>query len=126
MSDYNPDPRPDPRFDPRAPYDRYGIDNRFNQTWEPEEGRSTYAVIALLTAVALVGGFLFFASPQPNDQQAEVPRTNTTTPLEQPAPAPSPAQTQGQDQAPTRLPAAPPEGPIQTPPDSVTPTNPQR
>lgn len=122
MSDYNPDPRPDPRFDPRAPYDRYGIDSRYNQTWEPVEGRSNYAFIGLLAAVALVGGFLFFASPQPNDQQAETPRTNTTTPLEQPAPA----QTPGRDQAPTRLPAAPPEGPIRTPPDSVTPANPQR
>lgn len=116
MSDYNPDPRPDPRFDPRAPYDRYGIDNRFNRTWEPDEGRSTYAVIALLAAVALVGGFLFFASPQPSDQQAEVPPASMTTP----------AQIPGQDPAPTRLPAAPPEGPIQTPPDQVTPTNPQR
>lgn len=114
MSDYNPDPRQDPRFDPRAPYDRYGIDNRYNQTWEPDEGRSNYAFIALLAAVALVGGFLFFASPQPNDQQAETPPASMTTP----APAP--------EQAPTRLPAAPPEGPIQTPPDQVTPTNPQR
>lgn len=114
MSDYNPDPWPDPRLDPRldprAPYDRYGIDNRFNRTWEPEEGRSTYAVIALLAAVALVGGFLFFASPQPSNQQAETPPASMTTPTP----------------APTRLPAAPPEGPIQTPPDQVTPSNPQQ
>lgn len=110
MTDYNPDPRPDPRS-PRDRYnDRYGLNERFDPSYEAVDGRSNYAFIALLAAVALVGGFLFFASAQPNDQQAETPPASMTTP----APAP------------TRLPAAPPEGPIRTPPDQVTPTNPQR
>ncbi|WP_296340204.1 hypothetical protein [Reyranella sp.] len=124
MTDYNPDPRLDPRS-PRDRYaDKYGLNERFDPSYEAVDGRSNYAFIALLAAVALVGGFLFFASPQPNDRQAETPPASMTTPA--PAPAQTPAQAPGQDQAPTRLPAAPPEGPIQTPPDSVTPTNPQR
>ena len=116
MTDYNPDPR--------MPRDRYTLNERYGDLYDRPEGGSSYAFVALLAAVALVGGFLFFASPQPNTQQAEVPRTNMTAPLEQPAPAP--AQTGTQNQAPARLPAAPPEGPIQTPADRVTPTNPQR
>lgn len=113
MSDYNPDPRrPDP----------YGTTPRHEYT-EVTTGRSTYAVVALLAIVAVVGGVLMFSGPQqPTDPQAQVPATPAPAPTTAPTLAPTPAPAE----APTRLPAAPPEGPIQTPPDAVTPTNPQR
>lgn len=81
MSDYIPDPR---RTDP------YGTTPRYEYT-EDTTGRSTYAVVALLGIVALVGGVLMFTGPrQPADQQAQVPPTTMTAPLKQPAPAPAP------------------------------------
>jgi hypothetical protein len=90
MSDYSPDPRrPDP----------YGTAPRYQYT-EVREGRSTYAVVALLSIAALVGGVLMFSgSQQPADQQAQVPPTPMTTPAPTPvAPAPvapaTPANTQ--------------------------------
>lgn len=82
MSDYIPDPR--------RP-DRYGATPRYEYT-EDTTGRSSYAVVALLGIVALVGGVLMFTGPkQPADQQAQVPPTTMTAPLERPAPAPTPA-----------------------------------
>lgn len=84
MSDYSPDPR---RTDP------YG-QPRYEYT-EVTEGRSTYAVVALLGIVALVGGVLMFTGPNnPADQQAQapitqVPPTTMTSPLERPMPAPA-------------------------------------
>jgi len=78
MSDYIPDPR---RHDP------YGTQNRFEYT-EDMGGRSNYAFVALLAIVALIGGVLFFAKPQPADQQAQVPVPTVTKPMGQPeAPA---------------------------------------
>lgn len=84
MSDYIPDPRrpdplrPDPlRPDPSNPYRNTA---RYEYT-EDREGRSSYAVVALLGIVALVGGVLMFTGPQqPADQQAQMPPTTTTPP----------------------------------------------
>lgn len=86
MSDYIPDPR---RVDPTDPYRNTA---RYEYT-EDTTGRSSYAVVALLGIVALVGGVLMFTGPkQPADQQAQVPPPiSMTTPLEQPAPARTPA-----------------------------------
>lgn len=81
MSDYNPDPR--------RP-DLYGTPNRFEYT-EDMGGRSNYAFIALLAIVALVGGVLFFAKPQPADQQAQAPAPTVTAPITQPAVPATPA-----------------------------------
>jgi hypothetical protein len=101
MSDYIPDPRrPDPlRTDP------YGTTPRYEYT-EVNEGRSTYAVVALLGIVALVGGVLMFTGPQqPADQQAQVP--TTAPPIERTTPAPA--------ERTMPAPAARPEAPIGTP-----------
>lgn len=107
MSDYIPDPRrPDP----------YGTTPRYEYT-EINEGRSTYAVVALLGIVALVGGVLMFTGPQnPADQQAQVPLTTTTAPLERPMPGPAPA---ARPEAPT---PANPTAPLAP----VAPANPQQ
>lgn len=85
MSDYSPDPR---RTDPN------GTTPRYEHTDEPTGRRSSYAVVALVGIAALVGGLLMFTGPkQPADQQAQMPPTSMTTPLERPAPAPAPAVT---------------------------------
>lgn len=76
MSDYMPDPR--------RP-EKYGTNDRFEYTYEPVSGRSNFAFVALLAAVALVGGLLFFATPRPSDQQAMEPPATQTAPT--PAPA---------------------------------------
>lgn len=70
--------------DPRRP-DKYGHHDRFQDTYEPVNGRSNFAFVALLAAVALVGGLLFFATPPPSDQQAMEPPATQTAPT--PAPA---------------------------------------
>ena len=72
-----------------------------------------YLVGGVLVVLFLIAGLMFIypgSAPGERNEQARQPdRTiDAATP------------------APTRLPVAPPEGPIQTPPDSVTPTNPQR
>ncbi|MEI7871278.1 MAG: hypothetical protein WCK95_04115 [Alphaproteobacteria bacterium] len=88
MTDYNPDPRrPDP----------YGTQPRYEYT-EDRGGRSSFALLALLAIVAVVGGVLYFVEPKPADQQAQVPVPTQTAPMatpgERPAlpvtPAPSP------------------------------------
>lgn len=80
MSDYIPDPRrPDP----------YGTTPRYEYT-EDTTGRSSYAAVALLAIVALVGGVLMFSGPQqPSDQQAQVPPTTPPTTMTTPAPTPA-------------------------------------
>lgn len=81
MSDYISDPRrPDP----------YGTQRRFEYT-EDMGGRSNYAFVALLAIVALIGGVLFFAKPQPTDQQAQVPVPTVTQPMGQPTASEAPA-----------------------------------
>ena len=102
MSDYIPDPR---RTDP------YGTPPRYEYT-EDATGKSTYAVVALLGIVALVGGVLMFTGPQqPADQQAQLPPTTTTAPIDQPLPRPTPA-------APAQRPAP------ATPPADMAPATP--
>ena len=60
MSDYIPDPR--------RPENRY---NNYDYTADTSS-RSGFAL------VALVGGFLVFAKPQPADQQAQAPAPDKT------------------------------------------------
>jgi hypothetical protein len=96
MSDYNPDPR--------RPENRY---TNYDYTGETRN-RSGFALVALLAIVALVGGFLVFARPQPADQQAQAPDRTMTTPN-------------------TNLPNAQP-GTLAVPPKppAATPANPQQ
>jgi hypothetical protein len=88
MSDYIPDPRQKP--DP--------LNYRAEYTYEPVGGRSSFALLGILAAFALIGGLLFFGSGQrPNDQQAMEPPAVTQTPTPatpaNPAPAnPAPAK----------------------------------
>jgi hypothetical protein len=84
MSDYNPDPRSHP--------DRYGLHNRYDYTLEPSGSgeRSTYALVGMLAVIALIGGVLFFANPNPADQQqAQQPAPTQQTPAATPTPAPA-------------------------------------
>jgi len=68
MSDYNPDPR---HTDPSRDYDY--ADSGSN--------RAGYVLLAVLAGVALVGGYLYFSSPQlHNDQQAQMPDRTMTAP----------------------------------------------
>jgi hypothetical protein len=63
MSDYNPDPRlPDPRLN-----DPYRTHRRGEYTEDTSE-RSSFAFIALLAIVALVGGVAMFAQPKPAER----------------------------------------------------------
>jgi len=72
MSDYTPDPRqrPDP------------LNYRAEYTYEPVGGgRSSFALLGILAALALIGGLLFWGSSnRPNDQQAMEPPAATTLP----------------------------------------------
>lgn len=89
MSDYNPDPR--------YGTDRYGTHNRYDYSMEPSTGtseRSTYALIGMLAVFALIGGVLFFANPDPADQQqAQQPAPTQQAPAATPAATPTPAPT---------------------------------
>lgn len=79
MSDYSPDPRqrPDP------------LNYRAEYTYEPVgDGRSGFALVGILAALALIGGLLFFGSGnRPNDQQAMQPPPAVTDVPATPAPA---------------------------------------
>ena len=96
MSDYNPNinpgPGPEGRYDYRDPNDG--------------GGRGGYVMLAVLAAVALVGGLLYFGTPD-NDQQAQAPETTMT--------APAAPDTQGGPATPMR-PATPAPGAPATPP----------
>jgi hypothetical protein len=82
MSDYIPDPRSRP-----------GSNDRFEYSYEPASTRSSFALVGLLTVLALIGGVLFFGADRPNDQQAMEPPAAATTPSPatpaNPAPAPA-------------------------------------
>ena len=69
MSDYIPDPR-------RPEHNKFGD---YDYMAEPS-GRSSFALVALLGIAAVIGGFLYFGGPKPNDQQAQTPPTTMTTP----------------------------------------------
>ena len=95
MSDYIPnDPPRDPR-DPRG-YDRNG-----NARFEPvEPGRGPYILLAILVAIAMVGGLLYFnGGPRQGADVATMPDRTTTLPATPslpgttvtPAPTPEPA-----------------------------------
>lgn len=80
MSDYSPDPRqrPDP------------LNYRPEYTYEPVGGRSSFAVMGLVAALALIGGLLFFGwGDRPNDQQAMQPPPAVTDVPATPTPAPA-------------------------------------
>ena len=72
MSDYMPDQRSRP--------DKYGTHDRFEYTYEPVSGRSSFALVGVLVALALIGGLLFFGSTgnRPNDLQAGEPAATST------------------------------------------------
>ena len=69
MSDYIPDPR-------RPEHNKFGD---YDYQAEPSD-RSNFALVALLGIAAVIGGFLYFGGPKPNDQQAQVPPTTMTAP----------------------------------------------
>ncbi len=83
MSDYIPDPRQKP--DP--------LNYRAEYTYEPVGGRSSFALLGILAAFALIGGLLFFGSSKgPSDQQAMEPTATQTAPAKPGMPAtPAPA-----------------------------------
>lgn len=86
MSDYIPDPRQRP--DPLNYHAEY--------TYEPVGGRSSFALLGILAAFALIGGLLFFGSSKgPSDQQAMEPTSTQTAPATPAKPgmpaAPAPA-----------------------------------
>lgn len=80
MSDYIP-PSNDPR-DPRN-YDKYG-----NARFEPvERGRGPYILLAILVAIALVGGLLYFnGGPRQGADVARMPDRATSLPATPPLP----------------------------------------
>ena len=87
MSDYIP-PQNDPR-DPRDPrnYDKYG-----NARFDPvEPGRGPYILLAILVAIAMVGGLLYFnGGARTNADVARLPdRTGTTLQSTPPLPGPT-------------------------------------
>lgn len=74
MSDYN---NRDP-FNPVPPggsYDQYG-----NSRFEPaDSGRGPYILLAILVAIGVIGGLLYFNHNPANDQQAQAPAAHSTT-----------------------------------------------
>ena len=84
MSDYIPDPRqrPDP------------LNYRAEYTYEPVGGgRSSFALLGILAAFALIGGLLFWGSSKgPSDQQAMEPPAATTMPSPATPANPAPAK----------------------------------
>jgi len=108
MSNYDPNPGPGrPGYNPTDPDDA------------PNNGRPGYILLAALAGVALVGGFLYFGTPQngtigPEQAQAPAPieRTVTDRPgltpdVDRPASIPLPANPA--TPAPATAPAAPQE-----------------
>lgn len=108
MSNYDPNPGPGrPGYNPTDPDDA------------PNNGRPGYILLAALAGVALVGGFLYFGTPQngtigPEQAQAPAPieRTVTDRPgltpyADRPASIPLPANPA--TPAPATAPAAPQE-----------------
>jgi hypothetical protein len=79
MSDYNPDPGRYGRYDYRDP--------------DPGNGRAGYVLLAVLAAVALVGGFLYFGNPENRaPEQAQAPDRTMNAPAPQaPGPGGTPA-----------------------------------
>ncbi len=68
---------------PNGPYDQYG-----NARFEPvdDSGRGPYILLAILVAIGVIGGLLYFNhKPADNNQQAQAPISGTTTTT--PAPA---------------------------------------
>lgn len=97
MSDYNPDPR---ATDPNRDYDYANAD--------PGNSRAGYVLLAMLAGVALVGGYLYFGTPQThNDQQAQLPDRTITAPAPE-APA-LPGGNAPMRDAPAPTPQAPPQ-----------------
>jgi hypothetical protein len=80
MSDYipNPGPGPGPGGMPGGPYDPQ---NRF----EPPDpaGNGPYVLLAILVAVAVIGGVVYFSHGHGDrsHQQAQAPMTTTTMPI---------------------------------------------
>jgi hypothetical protein len=67
MSDYNPDPGRYGRYDYQDP--------------DPGNGRAGYVLLAVLAAVALVGGFLYFGNPENRaPEQAQAPERTMNAP----------------------------------------------
>jgi hypothetical protein len=104
MSDYNSNPRD---------YDKYG--NMLPGGGAPEpidpNGRGPYVLLALLVAIGLVGGLLYFngGAKRTDENLASAPAAHTTpAPSAMPAPATPPA-------------ALPPHNPV---PNTTGPTNP--
>jgi hypothetical protein len=85
MSDYNNrDPyNPTPMGPAGGAYDQYG-----NSRFEPVEstGRGPYILLAILVAIGVIGGLLYFNHKPMNEQQAQAPITHTTTTPTTPAP----------------------------------------
>jgi hypothetical protein len=93
MSDFNRDPYNPP---PGGPYDQYG-----NSRFEPgDSGRGPYILLAILVAIGVIGGLLYF-NHKPVDQQAQAPVTKEQT---TPTPLGSPG---GPNSTPGRAPGGP-------------------
>jgi hypothetical protein len=75
MSDYTPNPGPGPGGLPGGPYDPK---NRFEDPRDPG-GNGPYVLLAMLVAVAVIGGVVYFShgNRHASDQTAQVPVTNT-------------------------------------------------
>jgi hypothetical protein len=102
MSDYNNRDPYNPTPMGSGGYDQYG-----NSRFEPVEstGRGPYILLAILVAIGVIGGLLYFNHKPVDQQQAQAPITHTTTTPTTPAPplsgAPSsPATTPGGGAAP--------------------------
>ena len=85
MSDYDP-----------MRYDKYGNENRNPLPGDGSGTTSGYVLIALLAAIGVVGGAIYFAGgggKAPREEQATAPQSTTTlTPTpRQPQPLPGPA-----------------------------------
>lgn len=85
MSDYDP-----------MKYDKYGNDNRHQLPPVGDGTTSGYVLIALLAAIGVVGGALYFSSSagrnSSHTEQAQAPDMSTTTTTPSlPGPASSPA-----------------------------------
>ncbi|MFI5000081.1 MAG: hypothetical protein ACHQK9_09395 [Reyranellales bacterium] len=82
MSDYIPDPN---RYNPDRRYDKYG-----NAAFEPasDTGKGPYILLALLVAIGLVGGVLYFTGTERD--HSNVAAAAKALPMPTPAPNPIP------------------------------------
>jgi hypothetical protein len=105
MSDYIPDPN---RYDPNRGYDKYGN----SQYPQDDGGRGPYFLLALLIALGMIGGLMFFSGNKGGHN--DVARAPDKVQSQLPVPAlPGNAPSATGQKAPGALPMPPAQAPSQ-------------